>query len=150
MVSSVHTRPSTHAHSAGDLLVYQPEAAIVAAGDLAFTDGRPYAGDARVGAWIGQLDLLRTMTPSVVVPLRGAPLDPHRLRSARNALGWVREQVDEAFRERLSPEEIPAVILESEDLGRHFPPPGDSPFLTGLIDRVIEEARERRRREGLE
>jgi hypothetical protein len=122
----------------------------VGAGDLAFTDGRPYAGDARVGAWIGQLDLLRTMTPSVVVPLRGAPLDPDRLRSARNALDWVRERVDEAFRDRLSPEEIPRAVLESEDLRRHFPPPDDSPFLAGLIERVIEEARERRRREGLE
>lgn len=142
--------PAPHAHSTGDLLVYQPDASVVAAGDLAFADGRPFAGDARIGGWIGQIDLLRTMAPATVVPLRGPVVDAGRMKASRDAFEWIGEQVDEAFREQVPPDQIAARILGAEGLDRYFVRDPNSPFLGGLIERVIEEARERRRREGLE
>jgi len=142
--------PVSHAHSPGDLLIFQPDAGIVAAGDLLFNDGRPFAEHAVVSSWLAQLNHLITMSPKWIVPMRGPAREPDHVRRQRNALIWLRNQVDEAFVNKVEPEMMPETILESEEISRHFKPADEPVLVRGLIKRQVEEIRERRRQMGLE
>jgi glyoxylase-like metal-dependent hydrolase (beta-lactamase superfamily II) len=151
--------PVAHAHSPGDLLVFQPEEGVLAVGDLAFIDGAPYAADARISGWIDQLNHIMTVAPRRVLALRGAPVEVGQVRTQRNALEWLQKRVDEALADA-SPEDfedeetqnetIRGVVLDSPGFDRHFDRRASAEILQGLIDKVIEETREQRRRLGLE
>jgi glyoxylase-like metal-dependent hydrolase (beta-lactamase superfamily II) len=142
--------PISHAHSPGDLLVFQPDAGVVAAGDLLFHAGNPFAGHARVSTWLAQLNHLITMAPKWVVPMRGSVREPGQIRKQRDALIWLRGQVEEAFVDKTAADEIPGLILQSDQLSRHFHPGAGRELLRGLIVRQVEETLEQRKRMGLE
>lgn len=144
--------PVPLAHSPGDLLVFQPIEGVLATGDLLFNDKTPFAADARVSGWIDQLNHIMTIAPRRVVALRGAPVETGQVRAQRNALEWLQKRVDEVLSgdDDVEDEEIPAVILDSPGFDRHFDRRADSEILRILIERVLVEAREERRRLGLE
>lgn len=142
--------PVPHAHSPGDLLVFQPDTGIVAAGDLLFHSGGPFAEHARISTWLAQLNHLITLAPKWIVPMRGAAREPGQVRQQRDALIWLRNQIDEAFVNKIEMEAIPDTILESEQLSRHFNPGQGVELIRGLIVRQLEETVKRRREMGLE
>jgi len=152
--------PVPQAHSPGDLLVLQPAAGVLAVGDIAFNDGAPYAVDSRISGWVDQLNHVMTIAPRRVVALRGAPVEVGQIRTQRNALEWLQKRVDEVLAEQASTgglddeesqnEAIRGVVLDSPGFDRHFVRGANAEILQGLIDRAIVEAREERRRLGLE
>ena len=141
--------PVAQAHSPGDLVVFLPEAGVVAAGDLPFSDRAPYAGVARVSGWLSQLNALMTLAPRRVTAVRGPSMDIDALRAQRNALVWLQGTIEELFAKDVLPDEMPALVRASEAAPRHFEYRTDEAFDL-LVTRVIEETRERRRQAGLE
>jgi glyoxylase-like metal-dependent hydrolase (beta-lactamase superfamily II) len=141
--------PVAQAHSPGDLVVFLPEASVVAAGDLPFSDRAPYAGVARVSGWLSQLNALMTLAPRRVTAVRGPSMDIDALRAQRNALVWLQGTIEELFAKDVLPDEMPALVRASEAAPRHFEYRADEAFDL-LMTRVIEETRERRRQAGLE
>ena len=142
--------PIPHTHSPGDLLVYEPRAEVVAAGDLVFNDRNPFAGHARVGSWISQLNQLLTLNPKTIVPLRGAAVDSAKIRNQRDALRWLKNQVEEKLAERVADEQIPARVLGRADADRYFNTAAVPSNLPLLVQRLVEEVRKERREQGLE
>lgn len=142
--------PIPQAHSPGDLLVYEPRAEIVAVGDLAFNNRNPYAGHARVRSWINQLNQLLTLNPKTIVPLRGGAVDVARIRNQRDALRWLKKQVEEQLAERVPGEEIPQAILAGPDAKRYFNTGARPSNLPLLVQRLVDEVRKERREQGLE
>lgn len=142
--NTVELLPLGRSHSRGDLLVRLPEHDVLYAGALLFPDDRPYADDARVGSWLSALNHLVRQRPRVLLPLRGPAVDIADLRGQRDALAWLRGQVDHALRERSTHDEVRDRVLRLPDIGSRFAT--DSPFLPGLVERVIQEAEARRKK----
>ncbi len=142
--------PIPHSHSPGDMLVYEPHAEIVAVGDLVFNNRNPYAGHARVRSWINQLNQLLTLSPKSIVPLRGGAVDVTRIRNQRDALRWLKKQVNEALVDRVPYEEIPGKILNGPGAAHHFNTAVKPSNLPLLVQLVVDEVRKERREQGLE
>jgi glyoxylase-like metal-dependent hydrolase (beta-lactamase superfamily II) len=142
--------PIPHTHSPGDLLVYEPRAEIVAVGDLVFNNRNPYAGDARVRSWINQLNQLLTLSPKTIVPLRGGAVDVARIRNQRDALRWLKKEVEKALGERVDDERIPTVILGKAEADRYFNTAAKPSNLPFLVRKLVDEVRKERREQGLE
>ena len=142
--------PVPHTHSPGDLLVYEPRAEIVAVGDLVFNNRNPYAGHARVKSWISQLNQLLTLNPKTIVPLRGGAVDVARVRNQRDALRWLKKQVEEQVAERVDGQKIPAAVLKLKDADRYFNTAVAPSNLPLLVQRLVDEVRKERREQGLE
>jgi hypothetical protein len=81
-----------------------------------------------------------------MIPLRGQVLDATVLREQRDAMAWLRGQVQVGLNDRLPHERIRERILEEPELAKRFS--GDSPHLTPLIDRAIDEAAADRMKRG--
>ncbi len=141
--------PVAHAHSPGDLVVFLPEAGVVAAGDLAFSNSAPYAGAARVSGWLSQLNALMTLGPRRITATRGPAMDVDSLRAQRNALVWLQGTVDELLADDPPQDDLAAAVRNAEGASRHFAFRSVEEFDL-LVARAIEEARERRRQAGLE
>ncbi len=142
--------PIPHTHSPGDLLVYEPRAEVVAVGDLVINDRNPYAGHARVGSWISQLNQLLTLNPKTIVPLRGGAVDTTRVRNQRDALRWLKKQVEESLGEQVPAEKIPAAILGRAETDRYFNTAAAPSNLPLLVQQLVIEVRKERREQGLE
>jgi glyoxylase-like metal-dependent hydrolase (beta-lactamase superfamily II) len=141
--------PVAHAHSPGDLVVFLPEAGVVTAGDLPFSDSAPYAGAARVSGWISQLNSLMTLGSRRITASRGPAMDVDALRAQRNALVWLQGTVDELLTKDTPEDELTAGVRNADGASRHFAFRSTEDF-DRLVTRAIEEARERRRQAGLE
>jgi glyoxylase-like metal-dependent hydrolase (beta-lactamase superfamily II) len=137
-LNPVDLMPFGEGHSAGDLLVRVPGLDLFYLGALIFPDGRPYAGDSRIGSWSSALNQFVRQAPRVMVPLRGPTIGVAALRKQRDALAWLRGQVDNGLTERWPHEEIRERILAAPGLDERFA--SDSAFLTELIDRTIRES----------
>jgi len=86
-VSLVHPGP---AHTDHDVLVHVPDVAVVFAGDLVEQGAPPSVGpDAHVSDWPGALDKLLALSPSIVVPGHGDPVDAAFVRRQRVELGGL-------------------------------------------------------------
>jgi len=141
--------PVGDAHSPGDLIVFLPEDGVVAVGDLAFADRDPFAGSARISAWIAQLNQLASLHPRAVVPLRGPPVEPEDLNAQRAALEWLVRTVEELVEEGVADADIPVRIRQDPELGGRLAS-GPASHLPLLVERAIAEVRDRRRQQGLE
>lgn len=148
-VNEVELLPLGHSHTAGDLLVFLPNQNVYFAGALTFPDGNPYGVGANVGGWLSTLNYLVKSGAALFIPLRGEPLDARGVRRSRDAFAWLRGQVELGFIEQVTPERIPGWVLESEDLASHFDTAASPSFLRGLIEQVVEEALQQRRKRGL-
>jgi glyoxylase-like metal-dependent hydrolase (beta-lactamase superfamily II) len=148
-VNEVELLPLGHAHSPTDLMVLLPNQNILYAGAVLFPDRNPYAAAASAGGWLGVLNHISKIQPAVVIPLRGEPLDVRSVRVERDSLAWVRGQVELGFIEQVPPEQLTDWVLESEELGRHFDRDASPSFVRILIDRVVEDAVEHRKKRGL-
>lgn len=144
----VQLRVHARAHSRGDLSVYLPAAGVLYVGGLAVGDGNPYGVDADVGRWLGLLNAIIVDAPRFVVGLRGPAADVRPLIALRDALAWLRGQVEEGFIDRLPPEETIARVLADPGLRERFAVDDEPSFLPDLVRRVVEEGIGQRRKRG--
>jgi glyoxylase-like metal-dependent hydrolase (beta-lactamase superfamily II) len=146
--NAVELFPVSRGHSSGDLMVQLPGPDVLYAGDLLFPDGNPFAGDADVGGWLETLNQIVRESPRVTVPLRGPALAIEAIRAQRDALAWVRGEVEAGFADRLPLEEVAQRVLDAPDIEKRFSRTASPSFLPGLVERVIAESVERRRKRG--
>jgi len=148
-VNEVELLPLGPSHSRANMMVLLPNQNIVYCGAVLFPDRNPYGGEADVGGWVSTLNHIAKTNPALAIPLRGEPLDARRVRVERDALAWVRGEVDRGFVNRVAPERMTDWVLESEDLSRHFDADASPSFLRSVIDRAVEEAIRNRKKRGL-
>jgi glyoxylase-like metal-dependent hydrolase (beta-lactamase superfamily II) len=148
-VNEVELLPLLHAHSRSDMMVLLPNQNILYCGAVLFPDRNPYGGDASVGGWLSTLNHIAKMNPALAIPLRGEPLDTRRVRVERDALAWLRGQIDLGFVNRIDPERMTDWVLDSEDVSRHFDVEASPAFARGVIDRALEETIRDRKKRGL-
>jgi glyoxylase-like metal-dependent hydrolase (beta-lactamase superfamily II) len=148
-VNEVELLPLGPAHSQSDMMVLLPNQNILYCGAVLFPDRNPYGGEADIGGWLSTLNHMAKMNPALAIPLRGEPLDVRRIRVERDALAWVRGQIDLGFVDGVAPERITDWVLDSEDLERHFDADASPSFLRSVIDRALEEAIRARKKRGL-
>jgi glyoxylase-like metal-dependent hydrolase (beta-lactamase superfamily II) len=146
----VELLPTSHAHSAGDMLVQLPEANIIYAGAILPAERNPYAEDARVGNWLNTLNSLAEYRPSTILPLHGPALDLRNLRVIRDSFAWTRGQVEMGFVEGYPPQRIPEWIMESDEVAERFNMEAKPNFVRGFVEQVVAEAVEQRRKRGYE
>jgi cyclase len=141
--------PIAPAHTRGDVVVRLPSADLTVGGALLFPDRNPYAGDAHLGGWMNALNNFVVDGGTAVVPLRGAPLGNRELRLQRDAMAWVRGEVESAYIDRLPSDRIPARVLGADKLEMHLDRSLSPSFLSLLAEVAVREAREQRRKYGL-
>jgi glyoxylase-like metal-dependent hydrolase (beta-lactamase superfamily II) len=61
-------------HTAGDIIAWVPDAAVMFSGDLVEYRSACYCGDAHFADWPGTLERLRSLRPEAIVPGRGEAL----------------------------------------------------------------------------
>jgi glyoxylase-like metal-dependent hydrolase (beta-lactamase superfamily II) len=140
--NEVELIPFGGGHSPGDMLVRVPGHDVFFAGALLFPDRRPYAGDSSVGTWMAALNHFVRQSPRVLVPLRGAIVTREELRRERDALAWLRGQIENGLTERWPHERIREHVLQLPGTAERFAI--DSPFLEPLIDRATRQAADNR------
>jgi glyoxylase-like metal-dependent hydrolase (beta-lactamase superfamily II) len=136
------------AHSAGDTLVWLRKEGIVAIGDLIAPSRGLWAKDANLGNWIAVLNAILSESPTVVVPLHGAAASAHDLRLTRDALAWVRGQVQQSFVDGVPTGIMPDRIMESGSLRTYFEDSVPRPPLRALIEQAVREAVNWRKKRG--
>ncbi|HVV37053.1 MAG TPA: MBL fold metallo-hydrolase [Acidimicrobiales bacterium] len=80
------------AHTAGDVIVHVPDAAVVFTGDIVFHKGTPIMWAGPVDNWIAACDRICSLHPTVVVPGHGPVTDPAGVRETRDYLAFVRDE----------------------------------------------------------
>ena len=148
-VNEVELLPLAPSHSQSDMMVLLPNQNILFCGAVLFSDRNPYAGEAVVGGWLSTLNHIAKLNPAQAIPLRGEALDARQVRVLRDALAWVRGQIDLGFVERIAPEQMTDWVLESERASKHFDLDASPSFVRTVIDRALEEAIFQRRKRGL-
>jgi glyoxylase-like metal-dependent hydrolase (beta-lactamase superfamily II) len=144
----VTVMPHAHGHSVGDTLVTLERQQIVHAGGLVVTDRNPYAKDADIGAWLATLNGLARQAPRLLVGTRGRALDVDAVRRQRDALAWLRGQVEFGFTEQVPLDEIPARVLAVPAAREHFDLDASPAFVQLLIEQVLAESVAHRRKRG--
>ncbi len=77
------------AHTAGDMLVYVPDAKTVYTGDILFIGGTPIVWAGPLGNWVAACDLMLGMDLDVVVPGHGPVTDKAGIVAVRDYLAFV-------------------------------------------------------------
>ena len=90
-------------HTKGDTVAWLPQQKILFSGDLVEFDATPYAGDAYFKDWPATLDNIAALSPSQLVPGRGAALTTPQqvaagLAGTRNFIIDVRDSVEAGVR----------------------------------------------------
>jgi glyoxylase-like metal-dependent hydrolase (beta-lactamase superfamily II) len=70
----VHLMHLGKAHTAGDIVVWVPDAGAMFCGDILSGDVVPYAGDACFKTWSRTLDAITDFAPEIILPGGGSPL----------------------------------------------------------------------------
>jgi glyoxylase-like metal-dependent hydrolase (beta-lactamase superfamily II) len=148
-VRPAHLQVLPLAHSRGDVMVYLPGADVLYAGGLLFHHAAPWPGDASIESWLSTLNGIIRQAPRVVVGLHGPPIDTAGVVAQRDALAWLRGQVEEGFVDRLPPETIAERVIALPELTQRFAGERGAEFLPALVRRVVEESVAHRRKRGL-
>ena len=82
------------------------------------------------------------------VPLRGPVADSLEIRRQRDSLAWVRAEIEAAFVDLATAEEVAARILASPSRERYFAADARPSFLPAVVDRALRDAIEYRRKTG--
>ena len=103
------------AHTAGDLIVYLPDASTVFCGDILFINGTPIIWDGPVSNWIDACDRIIGLEADVVVPGHGPLTDAEGVTAVRDYLSFVEKECKERHAAGQTAEEAIAEI----DLGAY-------------------------------
>ena len=87
--NQVHLEQVGPAHTAGDLLVYLPDASTVFTGDILFVMGTPIIWDGPVANWVAACDRIIDLGCDVIIPGHGPLTDADGVRSVRGYLTWL-------------------------------------------------------------
>lgn len=85
------------AHTAGDTLVFVPDARTVFTGDILFIGGTPIVWAGPLDNWISACDLIIASDVDVIVPGHGPVTDKAGVAAVREYLVYVRDQATERF-----------------------------------------------------
>ena len=88
----VHLLPVGPAHTAGDVVVHVPEHGVVYTGDVLFHRCTPIGWEGTFDGWIGALERVAGLEPSVVVPGHGPLADVDGVLALRDYLTYVRAE----------------------------------------------------------
>jgi glyoxylase-like metal-dependent hydrolase (beta-lactamase superfamily II) len=94
MVDLVEVGP---AHTAGDTLVFVPDARTVFTGDILFIGGTPIVWAGPLDNWIAACDLITASEVDVIVPGHGPVTDKAGVAGVRDYLVYVRDEAKERF-----------------------------------------------------
>ena len=87
--NQVHLEQVGPAHTAGDLLVYLPDASTVFTGDILFVMGTPIIWDGPVANWVAACDRIIDLGCDVIIPGHGPLTDADGVRAVRGYLTWL-------------------------------------------------------------
>ncbi len=138
------------AHSSGDLAVWIPDARVLAAGDLAWPSPNAYTGGSNVSNWLIALNGLLELQPTWVVPLRGPAADTRPVRILREGFAWIRGRVEQAFVDAVPSGRIADRVLESPQAGKFLDLETSPSWVRGMVENVVAETVEYRRKRGIE
>ena len=85
------------AHTAGDTIVFVPDARTVYTGDILFIGGTPIVWAGPLDNWITACDLINAADVETIVPGHGPITDKAGVTSIREYLVYVRDQATERF-----------------------------------------------------
>jgi glyoxylase-like metal-dependent hydrolase (beta-lactamase superfamily II) len=85
------------AHTAGDTLVFVPDARTVFTGDILFIGGTPIVWAGPLDNWIAACDLITASEVDVIVPGHGPVTDKAGVAGVRDYLVYVRDEAKERF-----------------------------------------------------
>lgn len=80
------------AHTAGDVLVWLPDDAVVFTGDILFVEGTPIMWQGPVQNWIRACDRILEMNATTIVPGHGPITDAAGVSAVRGYLEFVRDE----------------------------------------------------------
>jgi len=103
------------AHTAGDTLVYVPDAKTLYAGDILFVGGTPIVWAGPTERWIAACDLILDLDLDVIVPGHGPVTDKRGVHGVRDYLSFVIAEATKRFEDGLTVEQA----VESIDLGHY-------------------------------
>ena len=133
-------------NTAGDAVVYVPDAKVVATGDLVVAPA-PYATASFMSEWPGTLQKLTAIEATTIVPGHGPLLhDWSYVRQIADAVRTITSQVDKAVRDGLTLDDTKRLV----DMSKYRQAiAGDDPFqrriwdtffLPGAVERAYKEA----------
>ena len=85
------------AHTAGDTLVFVPDARTVFTGDILFIGGTPIVWAGPLDNWIAACDLITASEVDVIVPGHGPVTDKAGVSGVRDYLVYVRDEAKQRF-----------------------------------------------------
>jgi cyclase len=110
----VHIYHPGPAHTQGDLIVYFPDEHVIATGDLFLTNSCPAMDDGDMENWITALDHVLALPIEHVVPGHFELATKSELKSFRNYLADLRDQVVRMYRQGMPLERIQSSLALGE------------------------------------
>jgi glyoxylase-like metal-dependent hydrolase (beta-lactamase superfamily II) len=101
------------AHTAGDLMVYVPDAKTLFAGDILFIGSTPVMWAGPVENWLKALDLILELDAETIVPGHGPLTDKEGVRQVKAYWEYVRGAARDCFEKNLSTGRAAHRIIES-------------------------------------
>jgi glyoxylase-like metal-dependent hydrolase (beta-lactamase superfamily II) len=85
------------AHSAGDAIVYVPDAGVVFTGDILFVEGTPIMWAGPVSNWLGACERILGLGARTLIPGHGPVTDDSGVRDVQRYLTYVRDEAPTRF-----------------------------------------------------
>ncbi|MBW0115746.1 MBL fold metallo-hydrolase [Pseudonocardia sp. KRD-169] len=118
------------AHTAGDTLVYVPDAQLLYTGDILFNGGTPVVWAGPLNRWVAACDLILDLDVTTIVPGHGAVTDKSAVVAMRDYLVFVESRTTELFEDGLTPEQAVEVI----DLGPYAGVPESGRIVQNVLN----------------
>jgi len=109
----IHLTEVGPAHTAGDLIVYVPDAGVVVAADVMFVSVHPVMWAGPTANWIAALERIIELKPAVVVPGHGPLAGVAEVQQLRDYLNWLQDAALQRLNAGDSPQGI-ALELASD------------------------------------
>ena len=117
--NQVHLEQVGPAHTAGDLLVYLPDASTVFTGDILFVMGTPIIWDGPVANWVAACDRIIDLGCDVIIPGHGPLTDADGVRSVRGYLTWLEAACRARHATGMSAADTVADLVASDDFAQY-------------------------------
>ena len=117
--NQVHLEQVGPAHTAGDLLVYLPDASTVFTGDILFVMGTPIIWDGPVANWVAACDRIIDLGCDVIIPGHGPLTDADGVRAVRGYLTWLEAACRARHATGMSAADTVADLVASDDFAQY-------------------------------
>jgi cyclase len=106
------------AHTAGDLLVYVPDAKVLFSGDILFAGSTPVMWAGPVENWLAALDRILDMETEVIVPGHGPVVDNAAVQQVKEYWVYVTAEVRKRYEAGMPAQKAAFDITLGEDFAR--------------------------------